>query len=309
MNDHSSNYSNDLIVWFEETSNAKYPDQVRHMLQKIVDIPAPVDIKFEAGNFGEFAILDFRTLQKARDGHPSSGGEESMSNPFFARKEISHFIESYMPEDHPLWSTEVLPLARSTYGDRTTYVYFRNGIESPIRLNIDYTLARPRKVGETINDLIDVDDLMCNLTPSRTVFNYNKKRSYKQLFDNRKILVTDGERVDGVSDYRSLLREFCAITSGELELNNFEGKEVDGRRHLTVTINSTKITLDLEGNTDWVDPKVIEQLNNAIATTGLRNRFIPFRDSDFGQEFGLVYGDDSDFELLRTNGYTGNFHD
>ena len=299
----------DLITWFEKISYAKFPDEVKILLGRFIGISVDTDVRFEASNFGEFQILDFRTLQKAKDGHSSLGWEENMSNPFFVKKEITDFINKYVPKDHPLKSTDILPFARSTYGDRTTYVYFQNNCESPIRLNIDNTDARPRKIGTSINNLIDVRELLDELHSDKTFFKYNLKKGYKDLIDGNRILISDGERVDDVRDYQGLLNDFCDITDGELTLNKFDGREIDGRRKLSITINTTDIALDLEGATDWVDLKIVEQLNLALKSIGQGKSFIELRDLNFQQEFGIVYGNDSDFELLKQNGYTGNFWD
>ena len=302
--------SNDLITWFEEVTNHKYPTQVKTLLLAMINLDFEPEVKFEASNFGEFQILNFKALEKARQGENSSNWEESMSNPFYARKEIIGFLKQYVPNDHPLNSLNILPFARATYADRTTYVYFQDSLEYPLRINIDHTEARPRKVGQTIIDLIPINEAVELVTSGHNKpIKYSLKKSNKDLIDKNRILVTDGERVDDVKDYESLIKEFCSLTDGTYSLEYYEGEEIEGRRIIKLAIGGVKLTLDLEGETDWVDLKIIEQLNKGLSKLNGNNQFYEFKDNSFGQEFGVIYGNENEYELFKLSGFTGNFWD
>jgi hypothetical protein len=305
------NKSSDLISWFENKINLKYPRRVKELLIRLTQKEPNIEIFFEAANFGQFKVLDFKSLSKIRNGSlkPSSR-EESMSNPFFLISKISSFIERYVPNNHELKTKEVLPFARATYGDRTTYVYFINKLEEPIRLNIDYEDARPRKVGENASDLIDIENILIDIEKSEKLkFNFNKRLNPKDIVPINNIFIGDPECVDHVSDYRKLIELILNCTSGNLILNGFSGEEIDNKRIIKIKINNKSGQLILKGNTDWVDNTLIDQLNSIIFENPGDNRFIEFYDSNWGQEFGVIYGNDEKEQKLKMNGYIGNWYD
>lgn len=292
------------ILFLENTTGRKYPIDVRQFLIHLLETGKTVS--FEALNYGPFEVMDFTHVEKYAKDMKGASYDEYLTNPYLVIKEIKEFIDECLPEGTFLKNTNVLPFARSSYGDGFRYIYFIDSDSKPVTLEIN-GINTPQVLGNSIAEFIDVDNVISQNGKS---FNFNKQLRPEQLASKDRILTMDGEAADEVNDYERVIRSFLALTGEELQLNYFEGQEIAGVRKIKVKIKNVETILELEGNTGWIDHvNLIRQLNSLITPYTNGNRFFEFRGFHWGQEFGVVFGTEQEKSEFKRTGYLNHVSD
>jgi hypothetical protein len=105
---------------------------------------------------------------------------------------------------------------------------------------------------------------------------------------SKRVVVVDEECVDTAAHYEPFLKALIqGAGNGLVALTHFEAKEGSPRR-LAVGINGREpISIEVEGDTDWVDAgAVIRGLNQALGAQGISHQWVWFHGPEFGQESG-----------------------
>lgn len=286
----------DLITWFETRINRRFPPKIKSLLEHLLSTGKKVE--FEALNYGPFEIMNFASLEKIIDSQkrPDSIDEE-FESPYFSIEYLQEHIERMEAKGA---NPDVIPFAISTFGDKSRYIYFLPNSEAPVTLDINRGAA-PEILDSSIDSFIDIEKIY---NSQETTINFDNTIAPEQLVSPDKILVMDGEAADDVQDYKGVIESFFNLSNGALQLTSFSGTEENGTRILKIGINNKEAVLKVDGNTGWVDqPKLIKQLNEAIKPYSNGNKFFEFRGFHWGQEFGVVYGDETLKNEFRRAGY------
>lgn len=110
------------------------------------------------------------------------------------------------------------------------------------------------------------------------------------LLGRERLVLLDGECVDRVSDYESVLRELVTRASGGThELTAFRGVE-GARRVITLTLDGVNTTsFEVQGQTDWLDSvAVLAALNRLL---GSDRQLVVWHEEDLGQACGWAMVD------------------
>ncbi|MCP4130815.1 MAG: hypothetical protein GY754_07520 [bacterium] len=127
------------------------------------------------------------------------------------------------------------------------------------------------------------------------------------------IYVTDGESVDDVDDYKSLIEDLFALTKGELTLKSFSGRQGE-ERVITLVVDAKEYSFSVEDD-GWIDNiNFVKGLNSILIDRRLGNRFYFFWAADsFGQEIGFFFADLEngssviDFAVRKNESVTSSF--
>lgn len=121
----------------------------------------------------------------------------------------------------------------------------------------------------------------------------------KDLIGEKNIYIFDGESVDDVEDYQEHLKEILKIK--DLKLTDFQS--FDGAtRQLSWKIKTEKISISVEGETDYFDSKpIITEINKVISKLNINGKFYSFWSGDFGQEEGIFFSNNEEvIKKLKT---------
>lgn len=295
-----------LINWFEENLKRRYPVEAKEILEMLLLSKEPVNLRFQFDNHGTYEVLDFKLLKNIQEGQTAPMNyEDGASNPYFVTQKMISYIEQYVPEE--LKHTNILPFARATFADKTKYIYFIEETPYPFMQDINWIYAKPIRGKKLISKYIKPDQLLHMLShqeQSSSGVTVNNRIKPQEIIPSSRILITDGECVDSVNDYKHVMTSILNLTNNRFILSYFNGKEQDGIRTIELIINGQiKGCLSLEGNTDWIDPTLISQLNTILKDQVSDYRFIEFRDDNWGQEFGVAFANDKEVDELATSGF------
>lgn len=121
-------------------------------------------------------------------------------------------------------------------------------------------------------------------------------------------MVLDGECVDHVNSYESVLRDLLGrVSSGGLALTHFVGVEGTPRQITIALDGGPPCTFEAEGETDWLDAAaVIAATNRILAGRGEARQLVEYQSDEFGQESGWVLLTPPELEALLEYGLTEN---
>lgn len=105
-----------------------------------------------------------------------------------------------------------------------------------------------------------------------------------------RVVVLDGECVDHVSHYESVLRDLLRqVSSGGVALTHFVGVEGTPRKITIALDGGPPCTFEADGETDWLDAAaVIAAVNRVLADRGEARQLVEYQSDEFGQESGWV---------------------
>ncbi|APR84550.1 Hypothetical protein A7982_09899 [Minicystis rosea] len=112
----------------------------------------------------------------------------------------------------------------------------------------------------------------------------------EKLAGTDRVTVLDGECVDAAADYEHVIRDLlAATTASEIVLRTFSSVE-DNPRTLTFALDDgPPQTIEVEGDTDWLDiSPLVGGIDAALRTIGYARRFIGYTGPEFGQESGFA---------------------
>lgn len=145
-------------------------------------------------------------------------------------------------------------------------------------------------IAKKLSDIIDFDNISTD--PGVVKFNDSiakNRKSYKQLFSGQ-FEIIDLESVDDVKDYQYLLGLCKSLSKEEFSPKIVELSEVDNIRMVRLEYRGKIFSMELQGDTDYVDLKILDLVNECLLSTGYKYRkFIAFRESSFGAEVGIAF--------------------
>jgi hypothetical protein len=307
-----------LVDWFEAFTRTRYPQKIKTLLDLLTNSETPIQVLFDSprprsnGYPVNFKVLDFKELEKVRSNPAYEPPyEEQYSNPYFIVGKIQEYIERYGPGNPYLLSGRILPFARDYDADGFRYLYFLPEKDNVFYFDLDTEDTKVDIIANNIEQLIGpIDDIIDGITQqNKKVFQFSKalqalheQPRIDHYIDEKNVLVYDGECVDGAGDYKQVIEMILKTTNNEFALESFEATEGE-RRSLTLTINGSTHTFDVEGNTDWFDSKTIKEINTMLRPLMKGKQLVEVYDQRWGQEFGVVYADAPSIEVLRKNGF------
>ncbi len=166
----------------------------------------------------------------------------------------------------------------------------------------------PEPLHETIDQVIDFEKVFAKENASSIHFENSK--SLEELSDPGTFMVRDGESANDVNEYKNILNEILGLTGGRYNLKSFKAREENETRYLDVQINEVTTQLKLDVSSGWVDyVNLIKQLNSIIKKNSNDDYFFEIRQSNWGQEFGIVYGSEETHDKFRQAGFLRNTSD
>lgn len=289
-----------LLNWLQEKLKATYPKDAQDIINFSIEQGKSITFSYE--NYGDYEVLNFNSLSNVINGEKTPNDrEDNRTNPYFVAEEINYFINRYFPNEE---ISQVLPFARCTWGDKTWFIFFTENNEFPMLVNIDSDELTPKRSKSKISKFIPIEKTLENEFSQENKMRFQNKPNYKEIVSERQTLVTDGEGICGVESYKELIESTLALSMGKFSLTKFKGKETNKVVTLFIEINNAiEGEINLQGETDWIDPSYIQQLNKVLSNHLDGYVFSEFRDWNWGQEFGVVYASLKETQMLDASGY------
>lgn len=145
-------------------------------------------------------------------------------------------------------------------------------------------------VANKLTDIIDFSEIKSNsgAVTLTNLLNKNQKTYQDLLGDSYKII--DLESVDDVKDYDYLLKIFSQMSNDEFSPTMKKFSEVESIRAIELEIDNKAFSVQLEGDTDYIDLKIISFVNGCLTALGKTKRqFVAFSTASFGTEVALAY--------------------
>jgi hypothetical protein len=295
-----------IIDWFQEKMGAQYPEKVQALLKVMAASECTIEILFKIPDkWWRLKVLDFQLLDaiKNNPAYTTNDFKERFTNPYFISIDIDEHNQEYTGENQP--TGKALPFAVDIEGDGCDFLYYSS--EDNVVYNCNLNSILPGEVFLTDIEVLlgSLDDIIREISENgKTSFEidnvYVVRPPLEKLVEKKNIFVCDGECVDEVMAYQWIIEQLTEISDGLLTLESFEG--TDGHtRTINVTINGISGQFTVKGKTDWIDSAIILALNELLKPVMKDKFFIEVYDERWGQEFGVVYGDKTMYDLLLKN--------
>lgn len=293
----------DLLQWFEDKVKSSYPSDARQIINSLLESEESLKVNFKFLNYGNYEILDFRELQKIKDGQTLPIDYDKYSNPFFLIESIEDFITRYLNKKYNL--KNILPFARATFADKTWYIFFAENNPNPYALDINWIEAKLIESKKPISKYVELEKIIeFRKTTTNSSLSFDKKKMPYDIIPSTQIFIGDAECVGDVNDYKDVLTNILNLSSNKFIITSFHGNEFNSKRTIDLTINNEidgKIMV--EGDTDWFDSSCVDQLNTLLGSFLTDYKFVEFRDNEWGQEFGIAYANEENILEFANNGY------
>lgn len=235
---------------------------------------------------GEYFIKDFYVKE----------GDDILVS---VNKKVSESVKQYWSEDKVFafaWSNDVVEKDASL-----VYVFNNDGSVKGIYIHSLNYVENKVFVANSLFGIFDLDEVKLGSDSKKIRFNIkseNKTQSYKELLKSSYQII-DGESVDDVKDYEYILKIFSGLSGGKFVPIVKSLSEQDAIRSIEIEINGRKYSAQLQGDTDYVDLKIIDFVNHCLVDDGqTRKKFIAFSDASFGQEIGIAFVSRSTLKAL-----------
>jgi len=225
---------------------------------------------------GEYFIRDFYVKE----------GEGILET---VNKKVSESVNQYWSEEKIFvfaWSNDLVEQDSSLI-----YVFENNGLVKGIYIHSFNYVNEKVFVASRLSDIYDLSQIESN---SSVKYNFPHKLtksiiSYKELLKVSYLLL-DSESVDDVKDYEFILKSFANLSENKFLRIINSLNEHNAHRSIEIEINNKRYFTLLEGNTDNIDLKIIDFVNDCLIDIGFtRKKFIAFSTPSFGQEVGIPH--------------------
>lgn len=126
--------------------------------------------------------------------------------------------------------------------------------------------------------------------------------SLTEIVPAGRLIDMDGESVDDVKDYKTVLEDIAGITEGYLDFDTMTFSERNAVRQVVVTRGARSWTAELEGRTDWIDnDKLVPFLNEILLENGASKKIYILKTDD--QSLRLAYATEKEADQLKTYRY------
>ena len=116
-----------------------------------------------------------------------------------------------------------------------------------------------------------------------------------EIINQKNWFYGDQESADSVNAYECLIREYFINTSdNRLKLQEFQGEEIGlEKRKINIRLNNKNFEFELKTYHGWIDPEIINIMNNALKELGIEDKFfVEIHDRKWGQELGVAFVDE-----------------
>jgi hypothetical protein len=213
-------------------------------------------------------------------------------------QKVSKSVNEHWAEDKVFafaWSNDVVEKDASLI-----YVFNNDGTVKGVYVHSLNYVEDKVFVAKSLSDIFSLEHVDTESSKVRiTVKEVKGRFSYKELLKaNYKVI--DLESVDDVKDYEHIIKTLVDLSGGKLSPVIKSLSEQDAVRNIEIEINGVKYSTQLQGDTDYVDLKVIDFANKCLVDNGhTRKKFIAFSDPNFGQEIGVAFASKSGLKALR----------
>lgn len=201
---------------------------------------------------------------------------------------VSKSIREYWSENKVFafaWSNEVLEKDASL-----VYVFDDFGIAKGIYIHSLNFVEDKIFVANSISELISYENSKLNSNVIKfTSFKESELSSYAEVLKGSYKII-DLESVDDVKDYQYIINILTDLSKGKFSPQIKAFHEKNSVRNIDLEINQIEYSIQLQGNTDYVDLKVIDYANKVLEDNGFRRKkFVAFKEANFGQEIGIAF--------------------
>lgn len=213
-------------------------------------------------------------------------------------QKVSKSVKEYWSEDKVFafaWSNDVVEKDASLL-----YVFNKEGAVKGVYVHSLNYVEDKVFVAKSLSDVFNLEVVNTQSDKVRFTVKGDKGTfSYKELLKGAYKII-DLESVDDVRDYEHVIKIFADLSGGKFSPIIKSLSEQDAIRNIEIEINGVKYSTQLQGDTDYVDLKLIDFVNKCLIDNGhTRKRFIAFSDANFGQEIGVAFVSKSGLESLR----------
>lgn len=270
------------IKEFEEKHGRLFPQSLRTALN--FQAENKTKIQFEVPNVGTFDLLDFDS-------------EDKYSNPHLLVPIIDKHLDGFYPVIN---YSKVIPFARSTWGDSSTYLVVEDNSETIIWVDLDSNEKKPAELSFDINTLIDVN----NLVKKGDTLYYSCKKKFKKIIAADKYFLGVPDCIHAITDYEKMFRKSLALTGSSVDFKfQPQGDSVDSYSFV-IKVGEFSKTYTVKKFSDLISgDEFVRILNDILINTMNSNGFSFYELSYDAFDFGIAYANTETAALLRANGY------
>lgn len=289
---------NKVLEQIEHTLGFKLPLEIVDLYKKAMVFPETTYV-FDTRSTGNHWLLngDYFLLRPQEENALERGGY--FIKDFYVKKgdnilttinkKVSESVKQHWSEDKVFafaWSNDVVEQDASLI-----YVFDSKGSVKGVYIHsLNYVEEKVFVTGK-LSDIFDLDQIDLNLG-SKVKFSPKLNKgavSYKELL-NGSYQIIDSESVDDVKDYGNILKIFSNLSDKKFSPIIKSLNEQDAVRSIEIEVNGRIHLTRLQGDTDYIDLKIIDFVNECLIDGGhTRKKFIAFIDSSFGQEVGIAF--------------------
>lgn len=214
-------------------------------------------------------------------------------------QKVSKSIAEYWSENKVFafaWSNDVIEKDASL-----VYVFNSNGEVKGIYVHSLNYVEDKVFLAKSLSDIFKLDDLeMVSSSIARfAISEDNDISSYEDLLKGAYKIV-DLESVADVKDYEDIFDIFSSLSRGKFSPMIKSIREQNEVRSIDLKIDGDSYSVRLQGDTDYIDLKIIDFINSCLIDKGhTRRKFIAFRNMSFGQEVGFAFVSKSTLGVLK----------
>jgi len=289
---------NKVLEQIEQTLGFKLPLEIVDLYKKAMVFPKTTYV-FDTRSTGSHWLLngDYFLLKPQEENTRERG--EYFIRDFYVRvgdnilatvnKKVSESVKQHWSEDKVFafaWSNDVVEQDACLI-----YVFDSNGSVKGVYIHSLNYVEEKIFVGGKLSDIFDLNQIDLN-TDLKVKFSSKLNKgtlSYKELLKGSYQII-DSESVDDVKDYEYILKTFSNLSDRKFSPIIKSLNEQDAVRSIEIEINGRKYLTQLQGDTDYIDLKIIDFVNECLIDSGhTRKKFIAFIDTSFGQEVGIAF--------------------
>lgn len=158
-------------------------------------------------------------------------------------------------------------------------------------------------VGQSINDFFDLEltlQEIVNGNPGedfaahKKILSKNQLLTYDKLLKKEQFKILDSElgfQVDLRLYEKLILEIFIPLSNNNLRLSKLELIDNEDNLKFLWHVENKSFEIQVENKSDYIDLNIYKSMNEILGFFSIENKFVLFRDFDFGQEYGLAYLD------------------
>ena len=304
---------------FEEENNVQLPDEIRALNKRIED-NYDYEVFYLKKNGSDFILLREILLNDSELVDIVFDGFEKSKK---LREIIQHKINQNIADQKAFYAFAYNPLNDDAMGclfvDReykgiyqisvksgSEEKYIGDQIDGVLFNNIEYDheFRFYQTFSEVLINQDKIDVPACIGDKESAIYLYEKKEEidlafYTDVLSPSSYMITDGERIDDLSDYATLFEEINDLIKDDFTIS------IDGE-HSSTDSNILRLSLDKikkhigENRSDYINYSVMSLINSEAKRLNLSSKkLVVFWDIRFGQEIGIAYlGDDKKEKLI-----------